>query len=138
MKNNVPSHVIDTRLAEARAMFERDQVGGAEAQLRELATHAPGREDVAILLAEVLRSQGRLSAASEVMSTLARAARFEAGVALRAAAFARECDRHGVAAQICDAAFAHGANVPELWVLAGHVARESGDFVVARRRYLKA
>lgn len=139
MKNTtIGSPMIDARFVEARALFERDRVGEAEALLRELAIHVPGREDVAMLLAEVLRSQGRLSAAAEVMSALAEDARFEVGVALRAAAFARECDRHGAAAQICDAALAHGANAPELWVLAGHVARESGDFAAARWRYLKA
>ena len=139
MKNTpVDSPMIDARFAEARAMFERDQVGEAEVLLRELATHVPNREDVAMLLAEVLRSRGRLSAAAEAVSGMAEAACFEAGVALRAAAFARECDRHGAAAQICDAALAHGANAPELWFLAGHVARESGDFAAARWRYLKA
>lgn len=138
MQSETAPTAIDTGLARARALFEGDRVGEAEALLRELASHVPVREDVAMLLAEVLRSQGRLSAAAEAILVLAEAAHFEAGVALRAAAFARECDRHAVAAKICDTALARDAKSPELWVLAGHVARESGDFAKARQRYLKA
>lgn len=129
---------VDTRLAAARALLDRDQTGEAEALLRELAAHAPAREDVATLLAETLRSQGRLGAAAGVVLVLAEATGFEAGVAQRAAAFARECDRHVLAARICDGALARGAKPPELLVLAGHVARESGDFETARRHYLDA
>lgn len=138
MQDKIIPDTVGARLAEARALFERDRAGEAEALLREIASHAPAREDVAMLLAEVLRSRGRLSAAAEAMSVLAAAADFEAGVALRAAAFARECDRHLIAAQVCDAALARGAKSPDLWVLAGHVARESGDFALARQHYLKA
>lgn len=129
---------IDGQLAEARILFARDQVMRAEAALRELVVRAPGRVDVATFLAEVLRSQGRLSAAAEAMSALAEAADFDAGVAVRAASFARECDRHVIAASICDGALARGQAVPELLVLAGHVAREAGEFVVARERYCAA
>lgn len=138
MQSETAPTAIDARLAQARALFEGDRAGEAETSLREIASQVPARQDVAMLLAEVLRSRGRLSAAAEAMSVLAEAAGFEADVALRAAAFARECDRHLIAAQICDAALARGAKSPELWVLAGHVARESGDFALARQRYLKA
>lgn len=138
MKVPLASRVIDIQFAEARRLFELDRLGDAEALLRELALHAPAREDVAMLLASVLRSQGRLSAATDVMSKLAEASLFEANVALRTAAFARECDRHDIAARICEAALAHGAELAELFVLAGHVARESGDFPAARAHYLAA
>lgn len=138
MQRKLTSSVIHARLAEARTLFEDNRVGEAEGLLRDLAIHAPAREDVALLLAEVLRSQCRLSAAAEAVARLAEAALFEANIALRAAAFARECDRHAVAARICDAALARGATMPGLLLLAGHVARESGDFAAARRHYLKA
>ncbi|HEX5959817.1 MAG TPA: sulfotransferase [Rhodanobacteraceae bacterium] len=129
---------LGARLREARAYFERDQVAQAEALLRGLCADSPAREDVATLLAEVLRSQGRFGAASEAMFALAVAAGFDAGIALHAAAFARECDRHAVAASICEGALARGVATAELLVLAGHVARESGDFGSARRHYLDA
>lgn len=129
---------IVTGLAAARACYERGDTAQAESRLRELAVRAPAREDVATLLGDVLRSQGRLGAASTAMSALARASGFEPGISLRAAAFVRECDRHAVAAGICEGALARGAKTPELLVLAGHVARESGDFEAARGRYLAA
>lgn len=129
---------IDGRFAEARSLFARDQVPQAEALLRKLVVRASRREDVATFLAEVLRSQGRLGAAANVMSALAEAADFDTGVAVRAASFARECDRHAIAARICDGALARGRSAPELLVLAGHVAREAGEFAVARERYYAA
>lgn len=133
-----PRDSIAARLAEARALYESDRVEQAEALLRGLAAAAPAREDVATMLAEVLRNQGRLGAAAETMARLAEARHFEDGVAMRAAAFARECDRHAVAVRICGAALARGAGSAELLVLAGHVARESGEFAAARRHYLAA
>lgn len=129
---------LDTQLAMARVLFEHDQVPQVEVLLRELIALAPGREDVATFLAEVLRSQGRMDAAATVMWELAEASGFVAGIALRAAAFARECDRHVMAARICKGALARGAKTSELLVLAGHVARESGDFEAARLDYLAA
>ena len=69
---------VDARLATARVLFERGQVAQAEALLCEPAARVPAREDVAMLLGEVLRSQGRLSAAFEVMATLAEPPGFEA------------------------------------------------------------
>lgn len=126
---------IDTGLAAARSCYERSDVAQAESRLRALAARAPAREDVATLLGDVLRSQGRLSAAASAMLALVEASGFEAGVALRAAAFVRECDRHAIAARICDGALARGARIPDLLVLAGHVAREAGEFEVARERY---
>ena len=132
------SDSVDAKLVAARDLYERDDVAQAESLLRELAVRAPVREDVAVLLGEVLRSQGRLGAAAAAMSSVAEASGFDAGVALRATAFARECDRHAVAAWICDGALTHGAKTPELLLLAGHIARESGNFKTARAHYLAA
>lgn len=129
---------VDAGLALARSCYERSDVAQAESLLRGLAARAPAREDVAILLAEVLRGQGRLGAAAAAMLALAQASGFEAGVALRAAAFARGCDRHTLAAQICEGALARGTRTSELLVVAGHIARESGDFETARAHYLAA
>lgn len=130
--------VVDAGFAEARACYERGDTARAESLLRRLIAQAPEREDVAELLAEVLRSQGRLGAAATTMLALAERSGFDATVALHAAAFARECDRHAVAARICAGALARGARIPELLVVAGHVARELGDFEAARAHYLAA
>ncbi len=128
----------DRQLAEARAAFDRSDVAGAETLARTVLTGAPAREDAAMLLARVLQSQGRLRAAAEVLLDVCAANAFEPALSLRAATFARQCDRHTVAARICAGAIARGTVSPEFLVLAGNVAREAGDFETARARYLVA
>lgn len=129
----------DAQLANARELWQQNRVADAEAALRRLVASRPRREDVAMLLAEVLRSQGRLGAASETLRELCRANDFEPGLSLRAAQFVRQCDRHRIAQEICDSALARQvAPSAEMLALAGHVARESGDFAAARAHYLAA
>lgn len=125
-------------LAMAKALYQGDDPLRAEAMLRELRAREPAREDTAMLLAEVQRSQGRLSAAAATLLAVCRSNGFEQGLSLRCAEFVRTCDRHAVAKRICESALARGTPPPELLVLAGHVARESGDFKTARARYVAA
>jgi LPS sulfotransferase NodH len=129
----------DAQLAIARELWRQNRPADAEAVLRPIVESMPRREDAAMLLAEVLRSHGRLGAASEALRTLCRANGFEPGVGLRAAQFVRQCDRHRIAGEICERALSQQAAPPaELLALAGHIARESGDFETARARYLAA
>jgi hypothetical protein len=129
----------DAKLAIARDLWRQSRVAEAESVLRGLIALQPRREDVAMLLAKVLRSQGRLGAASGVLRDWTRATGFDPGASLRAARFAQQCDRHAIAREICDDALARTTAPPaELLALAGHVARESGDFAAARTRYLAA
>ena len=83
-----PASAADVKLDAARALWQRNEVAGAEAILREAHGNEPAREDTATLLAEVLRSQGRLSAASQVLHDACRANAFEATLCVRAARFA--------------------------------------------------
>lgn len=129
---------FDSQLAAARTLFQDNDPVRAEALLHELRGREPVREDVAMLLAEVQRSQACLSAASGTLLDVCRANGFEPGLSLRCAEFVRQCDRHAVAAQICSGALARGRVVPDLLMLAGHVAREAGDFDTARARYQQA
>ncbi|HET7610227.1 MAG TPA: sulfotransferase [Rhodanobacteraceae bacterium] len=129
----------DAQLAIARELWRQDRPADAEAVLRDVVATMPRREDASMLLAEVLRSQGCFGAASEALRTLCRANGFEPGLGLRAAQFVRQCDRHRIAGEICERALSRQAAPPaELLALAGHIARESGDFETARRRYLAA
>lgn len=135
----MPSDQIDALLATARGLWQQSRVAEAEVLLRELVQRQPRREDAVMLLAEVLRGQGRLGAASQVVLALCRANDFEPNICLRGAHFVQQCDRHAIAVQICEQALVRNAAPPaELLVLAGHVARESGDFESARARYLAA
>lgn len=126
---------FEVQLATAKTLYHADDPAQAEALLRELRVREPAREDVAMLLAEVQRSQARLSAASETLFEVCRVNGFEVGLSLRCAEFVRQCDRHAVAERICEGALAQGAPTPELLMLAGNVAREAGDFETARARY---
>lgn len=128
----------NAQLAVARELWRQSRTAEAEQVLRELVELDPRNEDAGMLLAEVLRSQGRLGAASESLRELCRANGFEPRLCLRAAAFVQQCDRHAIAGQICQGTLARGAVPPELLVLAGHLARESGDFEAARARYAAA
>lgn len=128
----------DALLAEARALFQGDEPARAEALLCTLQGREPAREEVGVLLAEVQRSQGRFSAAAGTLFSLCRATGFEAAVSLRCVEFVRQCDRHAIAEQICEGALAGGAVSPELFMQAGNVARETGEFELARARYLAA
>lgn len=134
----MPKEQIDSAFVAAKTAWERNDPAKAEAMLREINAHAPAREDVVRLLCNVLRNQGRLSAAAQLASKLCGASNFDPGVCLRSAEFARQCDRHRVAARICDGALAHGHASADLLLLAAHIARESGDFELAHRRYLQA
>lgn len=137
MQAGIPASSEDL-LATAKALYQGDDPAQAEALLRELRAREPQREDAAVLLAEVQRSQARLGAATETLLEVCRSNAFEQGLSLRCAEFARQCDRHAVAEQICEGALARGSVAPELLVLAGNVAREAGDFDAARARYLRA
>ncbi|HEU0276862.1 MAG TPA: sulfotransferase [Rhodanobacteraceae bacterium] len=129
---------FDAEVEAARAQWQADQAVRAEATLRTVIHRAPAHAGAATLLAEVLRSQGRLSAAAEVMLDVARANAFAPSLCLQCAYFAQQCDRHAVAVAICAGALARGGAPAELLVLAGHVARESGDFDAARAHYRAA
>lgn len=135
---NEANEQIDSAFAAARSAWERNDPAQAEAMLRAVHARVPAREDVVRLLCNVLRNQGRLSAAAELALEVCGAANFDPGVCLRSAEFARQCDRHRVAARICDDALAHGSASGNMLLLAAHVARESGDFDLAHRRYLQA
>jgi tetratricopeptide (TPR) repeat protein len=128
------------QLATARELWRQNRTAEAEQVLRELVTLRPRHEDAGLLLAEVLRSQGRFGAASACCLELCRASEFEPGLSLRAARFAQGCDRHGIAGEICEGALGRRGTTDraELLVLSGHVAREAGDFEAARARYAAA
>lgn len=129
---------IDGEFAAAKAAWEHNDSVNAEAMLRALNARVPAREDVVRLLCNVLRNQGRLTAASQLALELCVASNFDQGVCLRSGDFARQCDRHALAAHICNGALARGPASADLLLLAAHVAREAGNFQLAHDNYLRA
>lgn len=91
-----------------------------------------------MLLATLLRNQGRLDAASRTVFDLCRERGFEPASSLSGAYFIQQCQRQNLAEGLCEAAMTQGGVSPALLVLAGNVARELGDFAKARARYLAA
>ncbi len=126
------------QVAAADACFQRSDTETAEVLLRGVLAREPAREDAAMLLARVLQSRGRMGAAAQVLLACCQANAFTPGLCLRCVWFVRQCDRHRVAEQICREAMARPGAPPELLLLAGHIARESGDFTAARSRYVAA
>ena len=137
MPPSAASH-SDAQFARAAALWEQGDTAACEDILRELAVREPAREDVIVLLARVMQSQGRLDAACTAMFQLCRAHDFPLELGLRAAQFIQQCQRQPLAARLCDAILARRAASPALLALAGNVARETGDFDKARRFYLAA
>jgi tetratricopeptide (TPR) repeat protein len=92
----------------------------------------------ASLRANALRERGQLDAATAVMLACGRAHPGQLEVAFACAQFARQCNRHVEAAQLCEAQLASGVSSPGLLALAGNIAHERGLFEQARAYYLDA
>lgn len=88
--------------------------------------------------AHALRERGQLDAATAVMRDCARAHPGQLEVTLACAQFARQCNRHAEASQLCEAQLAGGVASAGLLALAGNIAHERGQFDQARAHYLAA
>lgn len=126
------------RFSHALELWHRGDVAQAEAILRQLVARHPLREDFSTLLAEVLRNQGRLDAASRVIFECCKAGGFDPDASLRGAKFIQQCHRHSLADGLCRATISGGKASPEMWFVAGNIARELGYFGLARSDYLAA
>lgn len=121
----------------ARAWWQAGDVVRAESELRRILT-SEADADAAMLLAQVLRSQGRFNAAAAAVVERAEVAIDDAAVVLDCAQFVRECQRQDLAADLCERALAGGNADPRLHALAGNIAQELGRFDQARGHYLRA
>lgn len=136
--SSVTSHNADTQFALARSLWQRGEVVQSEDILCELFVQHPEREDSAMLLAELLRSGGRLDSASQVVFDLCHEHDFECDLSLRGVQFIQQCHRQPLAKALCDAALARDSAKPALLAAAGNIERELGDFEKARSHYLAA
>jgi tetratricopeptide (TPR) repeat protein len=122
----------------ACAMWSRGEVAAAEHQLRELLGVQPGHLDALRLLATLLRSNGRFSAAAQCMSDWWASQNHTTGNTLLCVDFIRHCQRHALAATICDEALRAGVVDPAIYAQAGLLALELGRFDMARKHLLTA
>lgn len=128
----------DERFRTARALWQQGQVAAARALLDDFLTHHPMHLEATSLLATLLQSQAELNAASQLMSDLCRQSGLGVAITLRCAQFIRQCQRHELAAILCEDALARGNASAELLALAGNLARELGQFDRARAHYFAA
>jgi tetratricopeptide (TPR) repeat protein len=122
----------------ARELWNRNDVVACEATLHELLAHTSAHAGARSLLAQLLQTQGRFDAASALVFDGCRRHDFTPESTARAVEFIRQCQRQQLADELCEATIARHAVPAMFLVLAGHVAREVGDFARARARYLAA
>ncbi|HWU77135.1 MAG TPA: sulfotransferase [Rhodanobacter sp.] len=120
----------------ANAAWQAGDAGTAEAGLRQLLAETTNA-DAAMLLAQLLRGQGRLNGAAAVLADNA-AAIGDTPTVLGWAQFMRECQRQDLALDWCERELDRGHDDPRLYFLAGNLAQELGQFDLARKHYLDA
>ncbi|MGH8157152.1 MAG: sulfotransferase [Rhodanobacter sp.] len=126
------------RFRSAQALWQQGQVGPARALLDDILAHQPMHPEATPLLAQLLQSQGQLNAASQLMADWCRHAGLQPALTMRCAQFIQQCQRQSLAATLCEEAIAHGHADAGLHVLAGNLARELGEFELARTHYYTA
>ena len=121
----------------AQALWQAGDADRAEAQLRSVLAAAVDN-DAAVLLAQLLRAQGRFNAAVAAMQLGMDAPDADHARLMRVVQFVRECQRQDVGLVLCDLALAKRDTDPELHALAGNLAQELGQFDAAERHYRAA
>jgi tetratricopeptide (TPR) repeat protein len=129
---------IEWRYWLAFALWLRGEVAAAEHQLRELLGMQADYPDALRLLATVLRSDGRFSAAAQCMSDLWRREPRSLDGTLRCIDFIRHCQRHALATRVADEALHSGITDPAIYAQAGLLALELSRFDIARAHLLTA
>lgn len=132
-----PAQRIADGLARIRALWMSGEAATAEAQLRRMLARQPHCA-TAELLAQVLRSQGRMNAAAATMETSAALRGGDRLGLLRDAQFIRECQRQDLALVVCERELARDDSDPQLHALSGNLAQELGHFDEAQRHYRAA
>lgn len=127
---------VDLRYWHANTAWQAGDADTAEAELRTLLAETTN-VDAAMLLAQLLRGQGRLNAAVTILADHAAAVE-DIPTVLGWAQFMRECQRQELALAWCERELGNGHHDPRLYALAGNLAQELGQFDLARQRYLDA
>ena len=127
---------VALRYWHANAAWQAGDAGTAEARLRKLLAESTDA-DAAMLLAQILRGQGRLNAAVAILEAHASAIG-DVPTLLVWAQFLRESQRQELALDWCEREMEKGPVDPRLYALAGNLAQELGQFDLARKRYLDA
>jgi tetratricopeptide (TPR) repeat protein len=129
---------VELRYCLALALWQQGETAAAERTLRLLLAHESAHAGANDLLAKLLRNDGRLGAAAQLVYDHVRRSMTSAGDVLRAVDFIRHCQRQALAARLCDDAFAMGLHDAALYAQSGLLALELGRFEAARAHLLEA
>lgn len=114
------------------------QPQAAEHWFREVMKQQPAHEGAAQALAFMLRDNGRLNAASQVMVDLYQRLGGGAERCLRSVEFLEGCRRYAAAAQLCRQELARGTADPRLSFFGGQMEMLLGNFEAARTLLIAA
>lgn len=119
---------LELRYWRGNALRTAGQDDGAESDLRDVLRRHPGHRDAAYSLAHLLREQGRLNAAAEVIASLWNSAQSSNDDALAIIAFLLECGAHATAQPIAREACRRWPRDARIAARAGEIALALGAF----------
>jgi tetratricopeptide (TPR) repeat protein len=120
----------------AQALMAADDDERAEALLRKLLAAYPGHEELTMLLASVVKRQGRYDEAVDIITELWQRNQTNARLGLDCAEFCLASQREGQCAAICEQMIAAGCRKAEVFAVAGAAALALGRFGLARQHLL--
>jgi len=128
----------DIALALAGLLWQSKQSERAEHVLRALLAAHPAHVAATFLLAKILKEQARMNALATVVRSLIAAAPQPIGTTIQAVELLDDAGRKQDAADLCEAAIAHGSTDPRLYAYSGMLHLQLGDFARVRERYAYA
>jgi hypothetical protein len=124
----------DITLALAGVLWQAKQPERAESVLRALLATAPTHVAATFLLAKILKEQARMNAVATTVRALFAAAPQPVGTTIQAVELLDDAGRKQDAADLCEAAIAHGSTDPRIYAYAGMLHLQLGDCAHVRER----
>lgn len=128
----------DIALGFAGVLWQSKQAERAEAVLRALLAAQPAHVAATFLLAKILKDEARMNACATTVRALFVAAPQPVGTTIQAVELLDDAGRKQDAADLCEAAIAHGSTDPRLYAYSGMLHLQLGDFARVRERYAHA
>lgn len=122
-------------LALAGLRVETGDANAAEVLLRDLLAHAPGDVGGSFLLARVMKDQGRMQAASQVVTAIFEHHPRNPELIIQAIEFLDDCGRKQAAANLSEASIDEGSLDPPLHAYSAMLLAQLGEFERSRARY---
>ncbi len=128
-------HSNDLRLALAGLRVEGGDAHDAEGLLVVLLAQSPGHLGASFLLARLLKDQGRMHAAAQVVMAVFEHQELSPEVAIQAIELLDDCGRKQAAAELSEASIHNGSKDPRLYAYSAMLLAQLGQFDRSRQRY---